>query len=59
MKTAFPVQGPCARCGRAMRLVPAEAEGGQERYFCTNCDDPLRDAVARHWAESPLKPPEE
>jgi len=43
----------------AMRLVPAEAEGGQERYFCTNCDDPLRDEVARHWAESPRKPPEE
>jgi transposase-like protein len=60
MKTAFQVRKPCPRCGRAMTPVPAE-EGrqGRQQYVCTDCDDPLRDPVARHWAESPLKPPGE
>jgi hypothetical protein len=42
-----------------MRLAPTKAKGDQERYVCTNCDDPIRDPIARHWVESPLKPPEE
>jgi hypothetical protein len=42
-----------------MKLVPAETERDQERYVCTDCDDPMRDPVARHWAESPLKAPED
>jgi tRNA(Ile2) C34 agmatinyltransferase TiaS len=59
MKTVFQVRKPCPRCGREMRLVPTKAEGDQESYVCTNCDDPMRDPIARHWVESPLKPPEE
>lgn len=43
----------CPKCGKPMTAVP-----GRPRYVCVVCeDDPLRDPVARKWAESPLRPP--
>lgn len=40
-----------------MKLVSAEKGQARPEYVCIDCDDPLRDPLARHWAESPLKPP--
>jgi transposase-like protein len=58
MTTRFPVRKPCPRCGKAMKLVDDRAEQGLERYVCQDCDDPMRNLVARKWVEGPLKPPE-
>lgn len=60
MAVPYSVRKACPACGRPMKVVPDEAQGGRLRYVCTNCDDdPLHDPTARKWADSPLRPPEQ
>ena len=56
---SFEVRKPCPGCGKPMERVPDDAGFGHDRYICTNCDsvDPLKNPVARGWADSSLKPP--
>ncbi|MET4608578.1 hypothetical protein ABIB90_008084 [Bradyrhizobium sp. JR4.1] len=47
----------CPKCGKPMTAVPDDVAPGRPRHICVVCeDDPLRDPVARKWAQSPLRP---